>query len=114
MSNYHKIESSNFYSRCNLCSEEKKGPHMSHSLDELALHMLSDHNSSAFICYKKPCDRVGLNGFETEKLLKAHIKKDHPSPFQCTHPGCDRVGSKGWLREKDQKKHMLKKHEISY
>ncbi|TGO52991.1 hypothetical protein BOTNAR_0307g00080 [Botryotinia narcissicola] len=83
------------------------------SLDDLTQHMLVEHNSSAFICYKASCDRVGRNGFDTKKLFEDHIKKDHPSPFQCTHPVCDRVGSKGWLREKDQKKHMLQKHGIS-
>ncbi|TGO52675.1 hypothetical protein BCON_0137g00150 [Botryotinia convoluta] len=83
------------------------------SLDDLTQHMLAEHNSSAFICDKMSCDRVGLNGFDTKKLLQDHIKKEHPSPFQCTHPGCDRVGSKGWLRERDQKKHMFQKHGIS-
>ncbi|TEY67138.1 hypothetical protein BOTCAL_0129g00100 [Botryotinia calthae] len=83
------------------------------SLDDLTQHMLTEHNSSAFTCDKMSCDRVGLNGFDTKKLLQDHIKKEHPSPFQCTHPGCDQVGSEGWLREKDQKKHMLKKHGIS-
>ncbi|KAF7889969.1 uncharacterized protein EAF02_002384 [Botrytis sinoallii] len=83
------------------------------SLTDLTQHMLVEHNSSAFICDRLSCDRVGLNGFNTNTLLRDHIKKDHPSPFQCTHPGCDRVGSKGWLRERDQKKHMFQKHGIS-
>lgn len=83
------------------------------SLEELTQHMLSKHNSFVFICNKRSCDRVELDGFDTQKLLHAHIKKDHPSPFQCTHPGCDRVESKGWLRERDQIKHIFQKHGIS-
>ncbi|ESZ92402.1 hypothetical protein SBOR_7210 [Sclerotinia borealis F-4128] len=83
------------------------------SLDDLTQHMRNEHNASAFICPKQSCDRVGLNGFDTKKLLDVHIKNDHPSPFQCTHPGCARVGSKGWLRQRDQIKHMSQKHGIS-
>ncbi|KAF7952022.1 uncharacterized protein EAE97_001519 [Botrytis byssoidea] len=120
--NYHKIETNytgNIYGSPFLCKHANcqdygmpKSQNL-RSLDDLTQHMLVEHNSSAFICDKMSCDRVGLNGFDTKKLLQDHIKKDHPSPFQCTHPGCDRVGSKGWLREKDQKKHMLQKHGIS-
>ncbi|RAL65918.1 hypothetical protein DID88_005580 [Monilinia fructigena] len=123
ISNYHKIETINYIGDIQLspfgCKQAGCASYAARktqnlrSLDELTQHMLNQHNSSAFICDKESCDRVGLNGFDTKKLLQAHIKKDHPSPFQCTHPGCDRVGSKGWLRERDQIKHMLQKHGIS-
>ncbi|TGO38135.1 hypothetical protein BHYA_0081g00310 [Botrytis hyacinthi] len=121
--NYHKIETnytgSIFYSP--FCCKHVKcrrnyaamGSQDLRSLNDLTQHMLTEHNSSAFICGKASCDRVGRNGFDTKKLLQDHIKKVHPSTFQCTHPGCDRVGSKGWLRERDQKKHMFQKHGIS-
>ena len=54
-----------------------------------------------------------MNGFETEKLLKMHLKKDHRSAFQCSSPGCDRVGTKGWMRQRDMVKHMKKVHGIT-
>ncbi|TGO23816.1 hypothetical protein BPAE_0121g00330 [Botrytis paeoniae] len=110
--NYHKIESPTSFERCVICWGRTTWKVLN-SIDELAQHMFIEHNSSAFICDKVSCDRVGLNGFETKKLFQDHIKKEHPSPFQCTHPGCDRVGSKGWFRERDQKKHMFQKHGVS-
>ncbi|KAF5876979.1 putative zinc finger x-linked protein [Botrytis fragariae] len=120
--NYHKIES-NYIGPLSsspfLCENDNCQDYARYriqnlrSLDDLIQHMLTEHNSSVFICDKMSCDRVGLNGFDTKKLLQDHIKKEHPSPFQCTHPGCDRVGSKGWFRERDQKKHMFQKHGIS-
>ncbi|KAF7933855.1 uncharacterized protein EAE98_003564 [Botrytis deweyae] len=122
ISSYHKIETNYtgfIYASPFLCKHVSCQDYATidsqdlRSLDDLTHHMLTEHNSSAFICDKVSCDRVGLNGFETKKLFQDHIKKDHPSPFQCTHPGCDRVGSKGWLRERDQKKHMFQKHGIS-
>ncbi|KAF7954203.1 hypothetical protein EAE96_005332 [Botrytis aclada] len=120
ISNYHKIEvnyTGNKYEspfRCKLynCRYSTRSQDL-RSLDDLTQHMLVEHNSSAFVCDRVSCDRVGLNGFDTQKLFLDHIKKEHPSPFQCTHPGCDRVGSKGWLRERDLKKHMFQKHVIS-
>jgi hypothetical protein len=30
-----------------------------------------------------------MNSFETAKLRKSHLKKEHPYPFQCPHAGCD-------------------------
>ncbi|PQE04910.1 AMP-binding enzyme protein [Rutstroemia sp. NJR-2017a BBW] len=83
------------------------------SLDELTEHMRVQHNSSAYICNKPSCERVGMNGFGTKKDLQAHIKKDHPSPFQCPHPGCGRVGSNGWLVKSAMKKHITKFHSTS-
>ncbi|KAF7898192.1 hypothetical protein EAF00_004638 [Botryotinia globosa] len=120
--NYHKIETNytgSIYGSPFSCRHDNCHSFFAirtqnlRSLDDLTQHMLAEHNSSAFICDKVSCDRVGLNGFDTKKLLQDHFKNDHPSPFQCTHPGCDRVGSKGWFRERDQKKHMFKKHGIS-
>ncbi|CCD55159.1 similar to transcription factor Zn, C2H2 [Botrytis cinerea T4] len=120
--NYHKIESNHIgwigsspflCKHINCQSYAVMERQNLRSLDDLTQHMLTEHNSSAFICDKMSCDRVGLNGFETKKLFQDHLKKEHPSPFQCTHPGCDRIGSKGWLREKDQTKHMFQKHGIS-
>jgi len=63
-------------------------------------------------CPFEGCDKIGLNGFETEKLMKVHLKKEHPSPYQCSYPGCDRVGTKGWMRERDMAKHMKKAHDV--
>ncbi|PQE05908.1 AMP-binding enzyme protein [Rutstroemia sp. NJR-2017a BVV2] len=83
------------------------------SLEDLTEHMRAQHSSSAYICNKPSCERVGMNGFGTKKDLQVHVKKDHPSPFQCPHPGCGRVGSNGWLRERDMKKHVTKFHSIS-
>jgi general transcription factor IIIA len=53
-----------------------------------------------------------MNGFETERLMKAHLKKSHPSEFQCSEPGCDRVGTKGWMRKRDMVKHMKNAHGV--
>jgi len=63
-------------------------------------------------CPFEGCDKTGLNGFETEKLMKVHLKKEHPSPYQCSYRGCDRVGTKGWMRERDMIKHMKKVHDV--
>jgi general transcription factor IIIA len=69
--------------------------------------------SAGHSCPFEDCDKTGANAFETEKLMKVHLKKEHPSPFQCSYPGCDRVGTKGWMRERDMVKHMKKVHEES-
>jgi general transcription factor IIIA len=61
-------------------------------------------------CPFDDCDKSGLNSFENEKLLKAHLKKEHPSPYQCSYPGCGRIGTKGWMRKRDMVKHMKKVH----
>lgn len=74
--------------------------------------MLAEHNSLPFFCPRDQCDRVGMNGFEAEMLLKVHLKKDHPNPFQCFVPGCHRVGTNGWMREVDMVKHVKKAHGI--
>jgi hypothetical protein len=75
--------------------------------------MLMRHGSSAYVCEVTGCNRVLMNGFETDKLLKAHLKKDHPSAFQCKYPGCERVGTKGWMRERDMVKHMKNTHGVT-
>jgi general transcription factor IIIA len=54
-----------------------------------------------------------MKGFENEKDLKTHVKKDHVSPFQCEQPDCDRKGNNGWMRKRDMLKHMKKAHGIS-
>jgi general transcription factor IIIA len=117
---YHKIEAtySGDISRSPfLCVSQDCGWKSSEqnlrSLEDLTEHMLAQHNSSAYICEKESCERVGMNGFATKKDLQAHIKKDHPSPFQCPHPGCGRVGSNGWLRKRDMQKHIVKFHSIN-
>ena len=51
-----------------------------------------------------------MNGFETQKLLKMHVKKNHPSEFQCCYPRCDRVGTNGWMRKRDMVRHMKNPH----
>ncbi|KAM3076443.1 hypothetical protein ACMFMG_007259 [Clarireedia jacksonii] len=117
ISGYHKIEAphvgdignSRFRCRLQVCRWKYREQNL-RSLDDLTEHMRTQHNSSAYVCDKPSCERVGQNGFGTKKDLQAHIKKDHPSPFQCPHPGCGRVGSNGWLREKDMKKHIAKFH----
>jgi general transcription factor IIIA len=68
--------------------------------------------SAGHPCPFEGCNKRGLNAFETEKLLKAHLKKEHPSPFQCSYPGCDRVGTKGWFRERAMVMHMKKVHDV--
>ncbi|KAH7336261.1 hypothetical protein BKA65DRAFT_506006 [Rhexocercosporidium sp. MPI-PUGE-AT-0058] len=70
----------------------------------------SEVNQSGYPCDFENCDRVGMSAFDTEQLLKAHLRKEHPSPFQCSHPGCERVGTKGWFRKSDMVRHMRKKH----
>ncbi|KAF4611365.1 hypothetical protein G7Y89_g15648 [Cudoniella acicularis] len=83
------------------------------SPEQLANHMREHHQTLVYVCKYAGCDRVGMNGFDTEKLLKMHLKKEHPAPYQCPHSGCDRVGLKGWMRERDMVKHMKKVHEIT-
>ncbi|KAH9224628.1 hypothetical protein DL95DRAFT_473217, partial [Leptodontidium sp. 2 PMI_412] len=72
----------------------------------------TEDNRSGYPCDFEGCDRIGTSAFSTEQLLKAHLRKEHPSPFQCSYPGCERVGTKGWFRESDMVKHMRKKHGV--
>lgn len=118
--NYHHIEdagnqsgSSHFACRDKACKYDNGGAFALKTLEQLTDHMVQSHGSSPYVCQDKSCDRVLMNGFETDKLLKLHLKKDHPSAFQCSYPGCDRVGTKGWIRERDMVKHMKKVHGIT-
>jgi len=63
-------------------------------------------------CPFEGCDKTGFNAFDNLKLLKVHLKKDHPSPYQCSYPGCHRIGTNGWMRERDMVKHMKKDHDV--
>jgi len=63
-------------------------------------------------CTFEGCDKTGFTAFETDKLMKDHLKKDHPSPYQCSYSGCHRIGTNGWMRERDMVKHMKKDHNI--
>ncbi|KAN0119341.1 hypothetical protein V8E51_001549 [Hyaloscypha variabilis] len=63
-------------------------------------------------CPFEGCDKTGFNAFDNVKLLKVHLKKDHPSPYQCSYPGCHRIGTNGWMRERDMVKHMKKDHDV--
>lgn len=80
------------------------------TLELLTKHAQSAHQSLPFVCKEMGCDRVGMNGFENDQLLKVHVKENHLPPYQCWFPGCDRVGEKGWKRARDMVKHMEKKH----
>ncbi|PMD27996.1 hypothetical protein NA56DRAFT_153501 [Hyaloscypha hepaticicola] len=71
-----------------------------HHIDVDAQDVNAD-GSTGHSCPFEGCNKTGSNAFQTEKLLKVHLKKEHPSPFQCSYPGCDRVGTKGWFRERD-------------
>lgn len=53
-----------------------------------------------------------MNGFGTDKLYKAHVKKEHQNPFQCSIAGCDRIGTNGWMRKVDMVKHVRKVHRV--
>ncbi|KAE9379950.1 hypothetical protein N431DRAFT_122026 [Stipitochalara longipes BDJ] len=68
--------------------------------------------SAGHACTFDGCDKTGLNAFETEKLLKVHLKKEHPSPYQCSYPGCHRIGTNGWMLERAMVKHMKKDHDV--
>ena len=103
--NYHHIDELEQFHLCSLCNKVFK-------FEELTDHMRHQHNSLPFVCSHKLCDRVGMNGFDTERLMKAHLKKYHPSEFQCSEPGCDRVGTKGWMRKRDMVKHMKNAHGV--
>ncbi|CAG8958115.1 hypothetical protein HYFRA_00000461 [Hymenoscyphus fraxineus] len=107
MRNYHRMEDYAFVK--GYCLERSCYFRYTCSSD-LTAHMLEAHHSSAYVCDKPNCDRVGMNGFENKKDLNSHLKKDHISEFQCTHPGCDRIGSNGWKRQRDMVKHMEKVH----
>lgn len=72
------------------------------------------HQSLIYVCLNVNCDRVGMNGFENDKDLRSHAKKDHISEYQCKQPGCDRVGSNGWKRKRDMVKHIEKVHGVSF
>lgn len=101
---YHRMEDYELSGLCQECYFTYT------SLEELADHMLQKHQSSAYLCIGKGCDRTGMNGFASGKELKAHVREDHSSTFQCSFLGCDRIGTKGWIRERDMDKHMEKKH----
>jgi general transcription factor IIIA len=103
--NYHHIGELEQFHLCLLCNNFL-------TLDKLTDHFRHQHNSLPFFCPHKLCDRVGMNGFETERLKKAHLKKYHPSEFQCSEPGCDRAGTKGWMRKRDMVKHMKNAHGV--
>ena len=114
--NYHRIETEEkLIHACEYddCKDSYGSLKVFTVFEQFANHMLDAHNSSAYVCQFDGCDRVGLNGFENDKLRKLHLKKEHPSPFQCQHPGCDRVGKKGWMRERDMVKHMKNAHGIN-
>lgn len=110
MRNYHRME--NDAPINGLCGERRCWFSYT-SLDGLQKHMLEAHQSSPYVCREPNCDRVGMNGFENKKDLKAHGKNDHISPYQCTQSGCDRVGNKGWKRKRDMIKHIEKVHGVS-
>ncbi|KAG4410915.1 hypothetical protein IFR04_015946 [Cadophora malorum] len=82
-------------------------------MDGLTTHMLEAHHSLPYVCREPNCDRVGMNGLENNKGLKAHCKNDHISPYQCTQSGCDRIGNKGWQRKIEMIKHLQKAHGVS-
>ncbi|KAH6680294.1 hypothetical protein B0J14DRAFT_578303 [Halenospora varia] len=110
--NYHHIDDFSPDRRLLQCKEDSCDWPLNRSdiLETLTEHMLLKHQSSAFVCKHEGCDRVGMNGFDQNKLLSEHQKKEHPSPFQCAHPGCERIGNNGWKRQRDMVKHMQKFH----
>lgn len=79
-----------------------------HHIDANAQDPNTDE-SAGHPCTFEGCDKTD---FETEKLMKIHLKKEHPSPYQCSYPGCHRIGTNGWMRERDMVKHMKKNHEV--
>jgi general transcription factor IIIA len=107
-----------------ICSDRYRGSNGFKSKDHLRQHIRNYHHIDAeahdsladdSARHSRPfegCDKTGVNRFETEKLMKIHFKKEHPSPYQCSFPGCDRVDTKGWMRERDMVKHTKKVHEI--
>ena len=110
MRNYHKMED---YAPINGVCRESYCYFRYIALDGLAKHMLETHHSSPYVCREPNCDRVGMNGFENVKDLKAHEKDTHVSEFQCTQSTCDRIGNNGWKRKRDMVKHLQKAHGIS-
>ena len=80
--------------------------------EDYATHCLDEHQSKPHKCAKSRCDRIGMNGFDTEELLKAHIKTDHLPEHPCDYPGCDRAGIKGYAVRWALDKHIRKVHEI--
>jgi len=83
---------------------------LSKTLQQLTVHMTQAYGSSVYVCLDKSCDKVLKNGFETDKLLKSHLKKDHQSAFACSYQGYDRVGTNDWMRNRDMIKHLKNAH----
>ncbi len=51
-----------------------------HHIDVNAQEVDADE-SAGLSCPFEACNKSGVNAFETEKLLKVHLKKQHPPPF---------------------------------